>query len=1023
MKGYLVGIDRTFEKNCRILHQNDELFHISIKSSNIEIQIIFCYISPKSKTNLSSIFQLFDPDIPYCVLTGDLNARIGNYQPVFSNTTADRCCKDNFVSPRGREIIRCLETSNFHILNGNSKSDPHGEYTFCTKNGSSTIDLSLCSSDLIPKTDFEVLEETISSHFPILTTIEGPKYLEGISEYTKLTWDVNKADSYRNSLDFILKYSNNSNDVLSFTNSMLQAAHDIGLSKTRVLDKIGSVQYPRWFDNKCLASKKHTTHMLRKYRKSFGQTNHLNVKQQYLNAKRYHFNYTRAKKRKFFNLLELKLSDSHNPKEFYSALSHFRPKYNNVSLKESVSPERFRHFYANLFSNKNSDEYELELTGEDTELDKEFDFTELNLAIKNLSKKKAAGADSIINELWINLSYAHRLLLLDCINECWRHNNIPLSWSEIVISPIYKKGDKNDPSNYRPISLVNTCAKLLTSLMTYRLDEWCEKHKKLSEFQAAYRKGVGCEDHVFVLNSVIENHLKNKKNVLYALFIDLSKAFDSVCHKKLWNKLSNIGLSKKFIEIIKCLYKNAKAKVRTLHGESEYFNIEKGVLQGECLSAKLFTLFIDDIVKTLHESNVASLKIASKEIHMLMYADDIVILASNVFDLQNKIDIIISYFNNNDLTVNLEKTKVVMFKYGRERKDKPKIFWDDFELQYVSMYTYLGVNFHSNLSTSQVCSQFLKKAKNAENLLFNVMWRSKIRTFASRIKLYHSLVKSMLTYCSPIWCINHVEKLEIFQNNFIRRLLNLPRKSPNWYGRLETNCNSIEVSYLKNLLYFWVRLISRPKESLLYVCYKQLRVQCENSRMKHNWYRSLRDLLVKWDCQDILDIELSSENIEYLNIRSRISCLVSKIETKSKQLDIIKMQESTSMPYYLTIKTHCKTEDYLNYKISWNNTIIIAQLRNNLSRIGQTNLRDLSFSYNQCDDNLCEKCFEYEIENCFHIMFKCSRYKTLRHRYLEKYNLPQNPMDYLVFFTDLDYEKIKNICDYVNHMLAIRNKV
>jgi hypothetical protein len=90
--------------------------------------------------------------------------------------------------------------------------------------------------------------------------------------------------------------------------------------------------------------------------------------------------------------------------------------------------------------------------------------------------------------------------------------------------------------------------------------------------------------------------------------------------------------------VIKCLYHNAKAKVRTMQGESEYFNIEKGVLQGECLSAKLFTLFIDDMV--LHNSGVSALKIASKEIHLLLYADDIVLLATNVFDLQSKMDLL-----------------------------------------------------------------------------------------------------------------------------------------------------------------------------------------------------------------------------------------------------------------------------------------------------------------------------------------------------------------------------------------------
>jgi hypothetical protein len=114
-------------------------------------------------------------------------------------------------------------------------------------------------------------------------------------------------------------------------------------------------------------------------------------------------------------------------------------------------------------------------------------------------------------------------------------------------------------------------------------------------------------------------------------------------------------------------------------------------------------------VKILHESDIPSLKTASKEIHMLMYADDIVVFATNVFDLQSKIEVILQYFKDNDLTVNLGKTKIVMFKYGRPGKVKPKVFWDDTELEFVNEYTYLRVPFRSNLNAAPVCCNFTKE--------------------------------------------------------------------------------------------------------------------------------------------------------------------------------------------------------------------------------------------------------------------------------------------------------------------------
>jgi hypothetical protein len=154
------------------------------------------------------------------------------------------------------------------------------------------------------------------------------------------------------------------------------------------------------------------------------------------------------------------------------------------------------------------------------------------------------------------------------------------------------------------------------------------------------------------------------------------------------------------------------------------------------------------------------------------------------------------------------------------------------------------------------------------------MWRSKVKTLDSRIKLYQCLSKSMLTYCSTAWSIDHIDKLEIFQNNFIRRLLNLLRRSLNWYGRLELNCDSIEYDYMKNLLYFWKRLFFRPRDSLLWICYNQLRTHCDNLNMKYNWYRSFRSLLEKWECFDILDIATSTEDPSYLKVRNRVNIVI-----------------------------------------------------------------------------------------------------------------------------------------------------
>jgi hypothetical protein len=154
-------------------------------------------------------------------------------------------------------------------------------------------------------------------------------------------------------------------------------------------------------------------------------------------------------------------------------------------------------------------------------------------AIEHLAKNKSPGPDKIPNEIWKALSEEQNILLLETINDIWYNNVIPTEWSKITIVPIYKKGDKLDPSNYRPISLVNTSLKLLTMLMTNRLSKWCVRNNVISEFQGAYKKGVGCQDHVFVLRSALEYQLSTKNSKVFALFVDLSKAFENISHDKL----------------------------------------------------------------------------------------------------------------------------------------------------------------------------------------------------------------------------------------------------------------------------------------------------------------------------------------------------------------------------------------------------------------------------------------------------------------------------------------------------------
>jgi hypothetical protein len=210
-------------------------------------------------------------------------------------------------------------------------------------------------------------------------------------------------------------------------------------------------------------------------------------------------------------------------------------------------------------------------------LDAPFNELELKLTIKRLKLRKAPGPDLIPNEIWKLFSPKSLTKLCAVYQKVYDSGTVPKSWCAVQVSPIHKKGDRNDPSNYRPISLLNTILKLFTTVLTNRLNYWTETCAKISPFQAGFRKGKSTLDHVFVLSSLIQHHL-NKGERLYTCFVDLKQAFDTPNHNLLWKTLQKEGASAKLINVLKSIYEQATAKIVVNGEKTEEIKIAKGVL-------------------------------------------------------------------------------------------------------------------------------------------------------------------------------------------------------------------------------------------------------------------------------------------------------------------------------------------------------------------------------------------------------------------------------------------------------------
>jgi len=166
-------------------------------------------------------------------------------------------------------------------------------------------------------------------------------------------------------------------------------------------------------------------------------------------------------------------------------------------------------------------------------------------------------------------------------------------------------------------------------LLLERLENWVKNNNILTECQAGFRKGYSTVNNIFSLTSIARSYIDSGKK-LYAFFVDFRAAFDSIDRRTVNYKLSNIGISTAFLNILQILYTDNLAAVWDGEQLSEWFTTEAGVKQGCLLSPLLFSLFLNDITDSLP----CGIQICGCSIKALLYADDIVILAESPVELQ-----------------------------------------------------------------------------------------------------------------------------------------------------------------------------------------------------------------------------------------------------------------------------------------------------------------------------------------------------------------------------------------------------
>jgi hypothetical protein len=481
--------------------------------------------------------------------------------------------------------------------------------------------------------------------------------------------------------------------------------------------------------------------------------------------------------------------------------------------------------------------------------------------------------------------------------------------------------------------------------------------------QAGFKKGMGTNEQIFTLHTIIQSKLKDPGGKLFTAFVDMKEAFSTPAHKKLWERMKELGVGKKMLQLLQQIYINADAVVRSQDGLTDPFPINKGILQGESASSIIFNLFLDSVVAEMNDSDVAAVAIGSYLVHLLLFVDDICLMGNTADQLQKKINILAESFSKLGMIVNISKTKVVFAK--RKVKEDPNIYWNGVKLEVVDEYVYLGVIFHRSGHFKRAHVMFTTKAAAAAAKLRDVCKKAKIPKIYIHKQLHMSLVKSVFLYGSPSWGVYMDEdKLDQPNCQYWKKLLKLPKSTPGYVVRLETGTTHTMVQVMKGILRFIVKQLRREEGSLLSQCLQwQLRWASRIQDPKRCWGHQLKTWLKITGDEDLLSLPFHQLKEILPLITTEI---VGKLKTFLTNKDTRRMVNSTWTPGYAKVKSHVTTENYLEQDLSLPELQMIAQTRVNLLRICY---QDKKISLLSTD--LCPFCHQEHEANLQHYFTEC----------------------------------------------------
>ena len=386
---------------------------------------------------------------------------------------------------------------------------------------------------------------------------------------------------------------------------------------------------------------------------------------------------------------------------------------------------------------------------------------EVWVAVRKIKLGKAAGEDGILTDILKtaadavgtnklrgnNTVVASLCLLFNFVleREVW-----PERWGTGVIFPLHKGDSRLDPSNFRPITLLSVVGKLFGIIVNNRVMQFSEAVGAISDEQGGFRTERGCPDQILIFREIMASR-KERGLPTLTTFVDVRKAYDTVWREKAYVEMHDAGINGKLWRQLQVMHCGLTRRVMHPLGLTDPFDVDRGVAQGAVESPWVYSIFIDGLARELKAAGLG-IMVAGRRVPLLMYADDVVLLASTPRELKAMNAVVTEFARRNRFEYNGKKSGVMVFNGSAAlRKTVSNSSWtlSGKKVKVVNTYTYLGAVTVSKAGDwrPHVLDAIGRAKKRSNDLLYMVRYDRGMRP-RTAITLWQSLVRPVLEYAS-----------------------------------------------------------------------------------------------------------------------------------------------------------------------------------------------------------------------------------------------------------------------------------